>query len=324
VYYLAQLFPGLQGKRLGPLSRDQLMLLMAAVNQVFLSIDIYLAHNLNGTIRPREWIPIIFGLVAGFLLLFAGLIAIRWRQTAAIIASVVLIGSVIVGLLGAYFHIVRAIRPDALLGEVVTIPLLIWAPPIVGPLIFSQVGLWGVSAAWIETPPDSGTLQLWGNIRLRLPFSKTRAFLFMVSIGVLATLLSSVLDHGRAQFDNPWLWPPIAVGIFATIVAFGLAVIDRPTRGDIAFYFVGMVLLVLLGVTGFVLHIRFDLTTQNVIVIERFLRGAPFLAPMLFANMGMVGLIALMDPAEVRGLERKRPGQETSQEEIPAVASEEG
>jgi hypothetical protein len=43
---------------------------------------------------------------------------------------------------------------------------------------------------------------------------------------------------------------------------------------------------------------------------------------MLFANMGMVGLIALMDPAEVRGLERKRPDQEASQEEIPAVSSE--
>jgi hypothetical protein len=298
------------------------MLLMAAVNELFLAIDIYLAHNLNGTIRFREWIPIVFGLVAGALLLFAGLIAIRWRQTAAIIASVVLIGSIIIGLLGAYFHIVRAIRPDALLGEVVTIPLLIWAPPIVGPLIFSLVGLWGVSAAWIEKPPDSGTLQLWGDTRLRMPFSKTRAFLFMVSAGVLATLLSSVLDHGRAQFDNPWLWPPVVIGIFATIVAFGLAVIDRPTRGDIAIYFIGMVLLVLIGVTGFVLHVRFDLTTQNVIVVERFLRGAPFLAPMLFANMGMVGLVALMDPVEVRGLERKKPDQEASQEDVASVMAE--
>ena len=320
MYYLALLFPSLQGKRLGPLSRDQLMLLMAAVNQIFLAVDIYLAHNLNGTIRFREWIPIIFGLVAGVLLLIAGLIATRWRTTAAVLASMVLIGSIIVGLLGAYFHIARAIRPDAPVGDVVTIPLLIWAPPIVGPLIFSLIGLWGVSAAWIEKPPDSGTLQLWGDTRVRLPFSKTRAFLFMVSIGVLATLLSSVLDHGRAQFDNPWLWPPVAVGIFATIVAFGLAVIDRPTRGDIAFDFVGMVLLILIGVTGFVLHVRFDLTTQNVIVVERFLRGAPFLAPMLFANMGMVGLITLMDPVEVRGLERKRPDQETDQENVGITA----
>jgi len=295
--YLAILFPFLRGKRL-PLSRDQLMLLMAAVNLLFLAIDIYLAHNLNGTIRPREWIPIIFGLVAGALLLLAGLIALRWRQMAAIIASVVLLTSIIVGLLGAYFHVVRAIRPEAALGERVSIPLLVWAPPIVGPLIFSLVGLWGVSAAWVEDPPDSGSLHLWGDTHTRLPFSKTRAYLFMVSLGILATLLSSVLDHGRAQFENPWLWPPIAVGVFATVVAFTLAVIDRPTRGDIGIYFAGMVLLLLIGLVGFLLHIQFDLTAQNAIVPERFLRGAPFLAPMLFANMGLVGLISILNPAE--------------------------
>ena len=58
-----------------------------------------------------------------------------------------------------------------------------------------------------------------------------------------------------------------------------------------------MVLLLLTGVVGFVLHIRFDLTTQNVVVAERFLRGAPFLAPLLFANMGLVGLIAILEPS---------------------------
>ena len=46
------------------------------------------------------------------------------------------------------------------------------------------------------------------------------------------------------------------------------------------------------------LHIQTNLTSQGTIVGERFLRGAPFLAPMLFANMGMLGLIALMDPVE--------------------------
>jgi len=57
-------------------------------------------------------------------------------------------------------------------------------------------------------------------------------------------------------------------------------------------------LLLLIGLVGFLLHIQFDLTAQNAIVPERFLRGAPFLAPMLFANMGLVGLISILDPAE--------------------------
>jgi hypothetical protein len=36
---------------------------------------------------------------------------------------------------------------------------------------------------------------------------------------------------------------------------------------------------------------------------ELFIRGAPFLAPLLFANMGALGLIALLDPRS-EGLER--------------------
>jgi hypothetical protein len=298
VYYLAVLFPALKHRRL-PLTRDQLMLLMAAINLLFLAFDIYLAHNLNGTIRLREWIPIIFGAVAGVLLLLAGLIAFRWRRPASIIATVVLLASVIVGLLGAYFHVVRATLPTAPLADRVSIYLLVWAPPIVGPLIFSLVGLWGVSAAWIEDPPDSGALHLWSDRKLRLPLSKTRAFLFMVSLGVLATLISSVLDHGRAQYENPWLWVPIAAGVFATVVAAGLGAISKPSKADILIYTASMVLLILVGLIGFWLHIKFDLTAQSEIVIERFLRGAPFLAPMLFANMGLVGLIVLLDPAEV-------------------------
>jgi hypothetical protein len=298
VYYLAVLFPFLKDRRL-PLTRDQLMLLMAAVNLLFLSFDIYLAHNLNGTIRFREWIPIIFGVVAGILLLLSGLIAFRWRRAAEIIATVVMFASIVVGLLGAYFHVVRATLPDAPLADRISISLLVWAPPVVGPLIFSLVGLWGMSAAWIEDPPDSGTLHLGSERRIRLPFSKTRAFLFMVSMGTLATLISSVLDHGRAQYENPWLWLPIAAGVFGTVVAAGLGAIARPNKGDITVYVVSMILLILVGAIGFWLHIDFDLTTRSEIVIERFLRGAPFLAPLLFANMGFVGLISLLDPAEV-------------------------
>ena len=42
-----------------------------------------------------------------------------------------------------------------------------------------------------------------------------------------------------------------------------------------------------------------DLVTGNVFVLDRFLRGAPFLASPLYANMGMLGLFALL-PADER------------------------
>jgi hypothetical protein len=298
MYHLATVFPPVQRVRRLPLSRDQFMLLMAAINEIFLGIDIYLAHSISGTITPNEWIPIIFGPVAGALLLLAGLIALRQRPLATIIANLTLLASIGVGLLGAYFHFVRAILPSGPAGEQVTVNLLVWAPPILGPLTFCLVGVLGISAAWIEDPPDSGRLVLFARQHIRLPFSKTRAYFFWISLGILATVISSVLDHARTNFENPWLWVPTAAGVFGTVVAMTLGAIDRPTRADLTTYTVTMLLLIVVGVLGALLHVGFDRTALGVIVPERFIRGAPVLAPLLFSNMGALGLIALLDPAE--------------------------
>lgn len=297
MYHLATVFPAVKRVRL-PLSRDQLMMLIMATNLFFLGFDIYLAHAANGTIVLYEWIPIIFGPVAGVLLLLAGLIAQRNRPVATVIATITLIISIGVGLAGAYFHLVRGILPTGPVGQRVTVDLLVWAPPILGPLMFSMVGLFGLSAVWREDPPDSGILVMLGGQRLQLPYSKTRAYFFIVGLASLATVLSSVLDHGRLNFENPWLWLPTAAGIFGTVVPVVLGAVDKPSRGDLITYILTMLLLMLVGVIGAVLHVQGDLTSQGQFVLERFLRGAPFLAPLLFANDGMIGLIVLLDPRE--------------------------
>lgn len=295
--YLEVLFPPLARVRF-PFSRDQIMLLMAAVNEIFLGIDIYLAHKLSGTIVFREWIPIIFGPAAGVLLLIAGWIAIRKRKIAITVANLVFISSIGIGLLGAYFHFIRAILPTAPPGMKISIQLLVWAPPVVGPLVFSLVGLLGLSAVWREEPVDSGRLLIWSGKYFQLPYNKTRAFLLMVSLGTLATLVSSVLDHARTSFVNPWLWVPVIAGILGVISPVIMALIPHPRRGDILIYFLVMLGLILVGVLGTGLHILDNLTSRGEFVPERFIRGAPFLAPLLFANMGALGLITLFDPGE--------------------------
>lgn len=295
MYYLAILFPGIKKFKI-PLSRDQVMLLIAAVNEIFLGIDIYLAHMVSGTIVPREWIPIIFGPVAGILLLIAGLIAFKNRPLATVLANVVLVSSVIVGVLGSYFHIVRAVLPSAPAGARVSIDLLVWAPPVLAPLAFAGVALLGISAAWIEKPVDSGTL-VFGRGSITLPYSKTRAYLFMLSLGILVTLISSVFDHARSNFENPWLWLPTAAAIFAVAVTVIMAAGDEaPSRSELWVYFAAQVLLIVVGLIGMWFHIQANLISEGTFVGERFLRGAPFMAPLLFCNMGMVGLFVLLNP----------------------------
>jgi hypothetical protein len=165
-------------------------------------------------------------------------------------------------------------------------------------LTFALVGLLGISAAWIEDPLDSGTLVITRRWRIRLPYSKTRAYFFIIGMGCLATVISSVLDHARTNFSNPWLWLPTAVGVFASVVAVVLGALDRPGRADLATYSVAMLLMALVGVTGTILHIQNNLTSAGSVVGERFIRGAPFLAPLLFSDMGTLGLLALLDPQE--------------------------
>jgi hypothetical protein len=297
MYHLATVFPMIKRVRI-PITRDQAMLLMLALNELLLGLETYLAHSISGTIMPKEWIPIIFGPLAGILLVLAGVLALRKRTLAVVIATLIYLASLLVGLLGVYFHLIRAVLPYAPLGEMISVPLFVWAPPILGPLTFALVGLMGISAVWLEEPPDSGRLILLGGRTIQLPISKTNAFFFMVGLGILATVISSVLDHARTNFENPWLWLPTGIGIFGTIVAVVLGAIQKPRWSDLSTYVVAMVLLVLVGMLGVLLHIQRNLALENAIVVERFVRGAPFLAPMLFADMGALGLVILLDPKE--------------------------
>jgi len=303
MYHLATLFPAVKHYR-PPLSRAQLMLIMLALNELLLGVETFIAHLISGTIVPYEWIPILFGPTAAILLVIAGLIAQRQRGMANVIATVVFLTSIAVGVLGAYFHFVRAIRPFALPGERFSVPLLVWAPPILGPLTFSLVGLLGISSVWIEDPPDSGILRILRGKRIQLPLSATRALFFIVGLASLATVISSVLDHARTDFSNPWLWIPTSVGVFATVVAVVLGFIEKPSRGDLFTYFAAMSLMLLVGVIGFYLHISEDLTSKGTLLVERLLRGAPPLAPLLFTNIGALGLIVLLDPDELKYMKK--------------------
>ncbi|MEK6256221.1 MAG: hypothetical protein N2C13_02745 [Chloroflexota bacterium] len=279
-------------------SRDQIILLFAAFNEIMLGLDVYLAHLTSGEILPYEWIPIIFGPAAGVGLLIAGIIALRKRTIANLLATGVFFASMLVGVLGSYFHLIRASIPAELFGRWFSLDMLVWAPPILGPISFAGIALLGLSAAWIESPPDSGKLLLIKNIKLQLPYSKTRGFLLLLSFGILTALISSTLDHARTGFSNTWLWLPLVAGVFALIVTVYLGFIGQPQRSDIMTYVSAMLLLMAVGVVGAVLHVQADLTSQSQIVVERFLRGAPIMAPLQFANLGMLGIIILLDPKE--------------------------
>jgi len=295
MYHLATLVPPLRRWTL-PLSRDEVMLVLAAVNQVFLGVDIYLAHLADQKIQPGEWIPVVFGPAAGFLLLAAGVLALWRRQPAALLASVVFVASATVGLLGIYFHLIRAALPSGPITYRLTTHLLVWGPPFLGPAMFVLVALFGISAVWRENPPDSGRLQLVGRLTLRLPLRKTDAYFLLVGATAMVATISAVYDHARTGWENANLWIPTVVGVFAALVCFVIAWFPRPRWGDLVVFAVAMAAMVVTGLLGVWFHFQDNLTSRGLVVAERFIRGAPIMAPLLYANVGLFGIVTLMDP----------------------------
>ena len=300
MYQLATVFPPLQRVRKLPLSRDQLMLLLVAANELFLGFEHYLAHSYSGTIVAREWIPIIYAPAAGLLLLLAGLLASRGRAPGAVLGYLTQVGSIAVGLLGAYFHFARAILPGGPPGSRVTLSLLVWAPSIPGPLFLSLMGVLGLFAVWRINASNSGAPVQPARQPVRFHHSGARVYLLLVALGILTATVSSVMDHARTHFENPWLWVPTAVGVFGTVAAVVLAMIERPSRTDLATFVAALLLLLVIGPLGLALHVKANLTSQNAVVIERFLRGAPVFAPMLFSDLAVFGLVALLNPEDRR------------------------
>lgn len=303
MYHLAQVFPSLRERRL-PFTRDQVVLALAAVNQIFLAVDIYLAHNLNQKIQVGEWIPIVFGLIAGVLLLLAGWVAIKFRAIANWLASSVFVASAVVGLLGVWFHLERAGLPAGDIGDRLSTRLLVWGPPFLGPLMFVVVALWGLSAAWVEDPADSGRLRFFRDRTIDLPLPKTDVYFLLVGTAAMVATISAVLDHARTGFEANALWIPTLVGVFAAVVCWAMAALRPVSRHDAAIFFWTMMLMVATGLLGVLFHLDDNLTSRGVVVAERFVRGAPIMAPLLYANVGVFGIVTLMNPA------RDQPGVE--------------
>lgn len=278
---IAVLFPGLRrfswDRQWYAVGRDEAYLLFIVLNELLLGVETTLAHVSNGTLRPFEWVPTLFGPLAGIGLIVTFVGRRKRRRWADPITVTILIGSIAVGLLGTYLHLAYSLRPMAPGGARVTLALLIWGLPPLAPPSFALVGVLGlVSLAQLEQD------------------QKSRLYFLLSGLGVAIATVSSTFDHIRTGFTNPWLWVPTVAGVFGMVASLVIGALGQRTRADLCTYAAAMVAQLLVGPLGSLLHLLQDLGVGHTIVIERLLRNAPILAPLVFANMGLMGLIALL------------------------------
>lgn len=282
-----------------PLSRNDLLLLLVAFTEIGLGVETFLAHLISGSIRPGESIPVVAGPLFGVLLLIAMGLRVRARRPVLLASLIVIatgLASVAVGVIGTAFHWARAVPPASFPVSGIQWEWIVFAPPIAGPLSFAGVGLLAIIALLEDTQPETGKLTLPGVITFNTPLGQTRQFLWLVAFGLYAATLSAFLDHARTNFESFWVWVPVVLGVFGAVVTTVMAVYTSHRRSDYFIFFWTMVLMILMGILGLGLHINADLPEGTAgIQIERFIRGAPVMAPMLFAIMGTFGLVTMID-----------------------------
>jgi hypothetical protein len=282
-----------------PLSRNELLLLLVAFTEIGMGVETYLAHLISGHVSPGESVPVVFGPIAGLILIVALILRVRSGRPTLLSSMIVILtglASVAVGIIGTAFHWARALPP-------VDFPIyglqwdwIIYAPPIAGPMAFAGVGLLAIIALLEDTKPESGKLTLPGVITFNTPMGQTRQFFWLVAFGLYAATLSATLDHARTGFEDIFVWIPTLLGLFAAVTTTLMALYEQHTKSDYFIFFWVMVLMVVVGVLGFGLHVNADLPEgEPGIVLERFIRLAPPMAPMLFAIMGSFGLITMID-----------------------------
>lgn len=239
-------------------------------NIAFLTLDIYLAHSVNQFRSRAEFIPLALSAVSPLILLPA-LFARKshpwaWRYLGYLVGWT----AVFVGLTGVILHLESHFFLER------TLRSLTYSAPFAAPLAYVGLGFLLIMNRMV----DCQSME-WAHWVL----------LFTLG-GYFGNFIFSLTDHAENGFFNPIEW--IAVG--ASAFAVGFLIVPLVIRVSKRFIDVcGVVLLgeALVGVWGFLLHSLSNLRGPSVHAYDNFIYGAPPLAPLLFPNLMVLGLIGL-------------------------------
>jgi len=252
-----------------PLSTKQILLCFLAFSFAATAADVALAHSQNRFIPAYEWIPVFYPLLTAgiitYYLLRPGDKPARYAYITAMAAGIP------VGLLGLFFHIIGNSVNSGYLWN-----WFIFGAPVLAPLAITGMSLFGL--ALMDANPQ---------VLLRL-----------VALGFLMLALTAFLDHAQTHFESFYTWIPVLGGIFGFWVTWlvGAKVTKNPLETPAEFltanfFYSVMLLMIIVGTAGAYFHFVTDLQATVQVPWRRFIYHAPLLAPMLFAQLGTLGLL---------------------------------
>jgi hypothetical protein len=270
-----------------PMEKNRLLLLLVGVNFFFTGLDVALAHAVNEFVPVYEWIPVFYAPLGALSCFMVGL-QTRPGKTSAIAHIGLMVLGIVVGILGTAFHANAVLNPVQRL----TWAWLVFGSPILAPLAFTGIALVGLYAITSEVPEKPGMLEIPGLGIFHAPISRERHFLWLVGLGFAASALTSIIDHAQYGY-NAYKMIAIVFGLFASGVVISLALSKKWNAGDQTVYFWTMIAAVIVGIMGFGFHLSADLAGTGQISLERLLVFAPVMAPLLYSDLGFLGLIVV-------------------------------
>ncbi len=270
-----------------PMEKNRFLLMFAGVNLIFTGLDVALAHSINSFVPPYEWIPVYFapiGALTCFILAFQS----KPSGTVALIHILMMCVGVFVGIIGTGFHLNQVLSPTGRLSWA----WIVFGSPILAPLSFAGVSLIGLYGVTSELEGQPGVLEVPGLGKFKAPISRERHFMWLVGLGFAGSAITSIIDHAQYGYTTFKLIA-VVYGIFATSVVLYLSLARRWSHGDQLTYFWTMIAAIIVGVLGFAFHLAKDLTDTGQISLERILVFAPVFAPLLFSDLGILGLLVV-------------------------------
>jgi hypothetical protein len=242
----------------------------AILNIGFLTFDIFLAHSVNQFRNRAEYIPLFFSATAPVVLLVALYFRKRRPIVWKVLGQIVGWAAIVVGLTGVILHLESHFFYER------TLRSLTYSAPFAAPLAYTGLGFLLVMNRMVDSE-----LAEWA-----------QWVLLMTLGGFIGNFVFSLADHAANGFFFKLEWVPVA----ASAIAVGFLAVPLLTRVSRVFIDACAAVLVLeaaVGLWGFFLHTSANLEGPSLHAFDNFVYGAPPMAPLLFPNLMVLGIIAL-------------------------------
>ena len=277
------------------------MALMVAFSAIVSGFEAYVQHRRGNFADRLMWTPVWLmpPTAAG------ALAAVISRRAARTVLPLLSLASIADGVIGFRAHLIGIERMPGgwRLGQY----NVVMGAPVFAPLLMSSVGVLGLLASVLrpaeldatETSADSDDLEGHGGLATRIAHGEFQRGMALTA-GAFAVLAGgeAYFEHLRGSFNDRLMWTPIWLTPPMVVATAAAAVSEEAAQKVLP---VASVVILCDGLAGFALHLRgigrmpggfrnldFNLTM-----------GPPLFAPLLFASVGTLGLIA--------SLMRRRP-----------------